>query len=157
MFRACTKCGETKPLDAFYKHPFGRDGRQSKCADCTKADVRANRQARIEYYRAYERERAKLLHRVEARQEYAKANPDRPRPLAKHESDPLKRSARIKLGNAIRDGKISRPPHCEVCSAPGDVHGHHDDYSKPLDVIWCCTACHALIHAYWRAQDRSAA
>lgn len=153
MVRACTKCGESKPLDDFYRHPFGRDGRQSKCAECTKADVKANRQARIEYYRAYERERAKLPHRVEARQEYARAHTGKPRP----ETDPTKRAARIKLGNAIRDGKVMRPPHCEVCGTPGDVHGHHDDYERPLDVIWCCTACHALIHAYWRAQERCAA
>lgn len=151
--RACTKCGQAKPLDAFYKHPFGKDGRQSKCSECAKADVRANRQARLEYYRAYEKERANLPHRVEARRAYARANPAGPR----DEADPEKRAARVKLGNAIRDGKVVRPPHCEVCGITGDVHGHHDDYTKPLDVIWCCTACHALIHAYWRALDRMAA
>lgn len=150
--RACTACGEEKPLDAFYRHPFGKDGRQTKCAECTKVAVRANRAARLEYYQAYERERAKLPHRVEARKEYARANP-RPRP----EPDPVKRAARVAFGNAVRDGKVKKPPHCEVCAAPGDVHGHHDDYSRPLDVIWCCTACHGLIHAYWRAQERVAA
>lgn len=151
--RACTKCGEQKPLDQFYKHPFGKDGRQSKCAECTKADVRANRQERIEYYRAYERQRARQPHRVEARRVYASENPVR-----MPEQDPQKRVARTALGNAVRDGKLSKPPHCEVCSTPDDkLHGHHDDYAKPLDVIWCCTACHALIHAYWRAKVRLAA
>lgn len=153
MTRVCTCCGDRKPLDAFYRHPFGKDGRQTRCAECTKASVRANRAARIEYYRAYERERARLPHRVQARSEYAKRNPG----IVRKEPDPIKRAARTALGNAVRDGKLKKPPHCEVCSAPGDVHGHHDDYNKPLDVIWCCTACHALIHAYWRAQERSAA
>ncbi len=153
MERACTKCGEAKPLDAFYKHPFAHDGRQSKCAECTKADVRANRAARIDYYRAYERERAKLPHRVQARNDYARKNPAK----THTEMDPLKKSARTTLGNGVRDGKIIKPPHCEVCGTVGEVHGHHDDYTRALDVIWCCTACHALIHAYWRAQDRSAA
>lgn len=149
----CTACGVTKPLSAFYKHPFGRHGRQAKCSECTKSAVRANRAARIEYYRAYDRERAKLPHRVNARKEYAKTHDSGPRP----ETDPVKKQARTTLSNAVRDGKVARPPHCEVCSAPGDVHGHHDDYTKPLDVIWCCSACHSLIHAYWRAQERSAA
>jgi hypothetical protein len=153
MGKVCTKCGEKKPLDAFYRHPFGKQGRQSKCADCAKADVKANRAARIEYYSAYEKERANLPHRVAARKSYALANTSGPRP----ESDPVKRAARIALGNAVRDGKMKKPPHCEVCGASGEVHGHHDDYAKPLDVIWCCTACHALIHAYWRALDRIAA
>lgn len=151
--RVCNTCEVAKPLDVFYKHPFGKDGRQSKCADCTKAGVRANRTARIEYYQAYERERAKLPHRAAARQQYARTHAAKPRP----EADPVKRAARVALGNAIRDGKIIRPPHCEVCAAPGDVHGHHDDYRRALDVIWCCTACHALIYAYWRAQERTAA
>lgn len=151
--RVCTTCGENKPLESFYKHPFGKDGRQSKCVECTKASVRANRAARIEYYRAFDRERAKLPNRVEARRIYAASHAAGPRP----ELDPQKRHARVKLGNAVRDKKIIRPPHCEVCAAPGEVHGHHDDYSKPLDVIWCCVPCHALIHAYWRAQERYAA
>lgn len=153
MLKACSCCGEEKPLDAFYKHPFGKLGRMGKCAECTKEAVRANRLARIEYYRAYERERARLPHRIEARAEYLATKQQKPRP----ERDPAKLAARRKLGNAIRDGHVIRPPNCEVCSAPGDVHGHHDDYSKPLDVIWCCIECHALIHAYWRAQDRKAA
>lgn len=150
--RVCTQCAQNKPMDAFYKHPFGKDGRQSKCAECTKAAVRANRLARIEYYQAYERERARLPHRVAARQEYQREHPKK-----YSENDPVKRDARVKLGNAVRDGRVIKAPHCEVCAAPGDVHGHHDDYTKPLDVIWCCTACHALIHAYWRAQERTAA
>jgi hypothetical protein len=151
--RACTKCGEDKPLTAFYKHPFGLAGRMSKCAECTKAAVRANRSERLEYYRAYERERAKLPHRVKARTEYAAKHKAPPRP----EPDPIKRKARVTLGNAVRDGRIAKPPQCEVCGQSEPLHGHHDDYTKPLDVIWCCTACHALIHAYWRAQERSAA
>ena len=148
----CSTCGELKPLDQFYGHPFGKHRKQSKCMECTKAAVRANRAARIEYYRAYDRQRAKHPHRVEARAEYAKQNPKR-----FSVTDPEKKEARSKLGNAVRDGRIIRPEHCEVCSVPCEPHGHHDDYSQPLDVIWCCTACHALIHAYWRAQERSAA
>jgi len=154
MLAVCKKCGEEKPVAAFYAHPFGRNGRLSKCADCTKADVRANRAARLEYYRAYERERAKLPHRVEARQQYVRQNGQRAHP----EPDPVKRSARVAVGNALRDGKLIKPPHCEVCAAPDEaIHGHHDDYTKSLDVIWCCSACHALIHAYWRAKDRRVA
>ena len=150
--RVCTKCGVEKPLDDYYRHPFGRDGYQTKCADCTKSDVRANRAARLEYYRAYDRSRARQPDRVAARVDYAKR-----KPVARPEPDPVKRVARVVLGNAIRDGVVIRPPECEVCQVPCDVHGHHDDYTKPLDVIWCCTACHALIHAYWRAQTRIAA
>jgi hypothetical protein len=151
--RECTKCGAEKPLDDFYAHPMGPKGRQSACKECVKAGVRANRQRRIDYYREYDRTRAKEPHRVEARTEYAKTNPLGPRP----EKDPVKRAARVAVGNAVRDGRIPRPPACEICQAHCDTHAHHDDYTRPLDVIWVCTACHALIHAYWRAQERRAA
>jgi len=52
--------------------------------------------------------------------------------------DPEKRKAR----NAAR--KLERQP-CEVC---GDlnVHAHHDDYSKPLDVRWLCRSHHGAVH-----------
>lgn len=153
MEKGCFKCGETKPLDAFYKHPMMADGRLNKCKDCAKRDVRSSREARAEYYRAYDRARAKQPHRVEQRKEYAKANP-----IARPEPDPIKRTARNKLYAAVRDGKIVKPPECQICSASDEVlHGHHEDYTKPLDVIWVCTGCHAFIHAYWRAQERIAA
>ena len=33
--KICTKCGETKPLDAFYRAPRNRSGRFSACIACT--------------------------------------------------------------------------------------------------------------------------
>lgn len=151
MSKACTKCGETKPLDAFYKHPMMKDGHLNRCAECVKADVRANRVARIEYYRAYDRARASEPDRKAARIARAKAHP-----TLRPETDPVKRSARVVLGNALRDGRIKRAPECEICSVSGDLHGHHEDYSKPLEVLWVCSGCHAFIHKYWRAQERAA-
>lgn len=32
--KVCTKCGETKPLDAFHKNSSGKDGRLAFCAEC---------------------------------------------------------------------------------------------------------------------------
>lgn len=26
------------------------------------------------------------------------------------------------------------------------IHGHHEDYKKPLEVVWVCFACHAIRH-----------
>lgn len=148
--RVCTKCGEEKPPEAFYKQ---RGGLQSRCADCTKAAVHAYRQRNADYYREYDRKRARDPDRVKARQEYAARTPQRPRP----EKDPIKRAARVVLGNAVRDGKIAKPKNCDVCGKPGRIHGHHDDYGKPLEVIWCCPPCHGLIHGYLRAKIRKVA
>ena len=150
--KTCTACGMEKVLDHFYKHPFGKMGVMSKCSECTKSAARANREQRAEYYKAYDRLRAKLPHRVKARVKWQKDNP-RPRP----EPDVVKRKARVDLDNAVRDGRVIKSPECEVCATPCNTHGHHEDYTAALDVLWVCTGCHALIHAYWRAQDRLAA
>lgn len=56
--------------------------------------------------------------------------------------------ARVTFGNAVRDGKVKRQP-CEACGNP-KTHGHHDDYSKPLDVRWLCTKHHAEAHRQLR-------
>ena len=58
-----------------------------------------------------------------------------------------KRHARILLNQAVQRGEITRPPFCSMCGGEADVHGHHHDYRKPLDVIWLCASCHGLAHA----------
>jgi hypothetical protein len=49
------------------------------------------------------------------------------------------------LNAAIKSGRIKRGP-CEVCGKP-KAHGHHDDYSKPLEVRWLCQKHHMQHHA----------
>lgn len=55
-----------------------------------------------------------------------------------------KKYARDVLRRAVFNGKIIKKP-CKEC---GDefTHGHHNDYSKPLDVIWLCPRHHADLH-----------
>jgi len=53
--------------------------------------------------------------------------------------------ARKKLQQAVRRGTIERQS-CEVCGATEGVHGHHEDYKKPYDVIWLCITHHAEVH-----------
>jgi hypothetical protein len=148
--KRCFKCGETKPLDAFYKHPMMLDGHLNKCAECTKADTRANRAARVEYYQAYDRTRNRHPERMTARRERQQG--------PRKETDPVKYAARNKLSNALRVGRIKKPPECQICAVCDDrLHGHHEDYTRPLDVIWVCNACHAFIHSYWRAREKAVA
>lgn len=51
-----------------------------------------------------------------------------------------KKSASYVLRGAVRAGKIKRLP-CEVCGEKRS-EGHHDDYSKPLEVKWLCSQHH---------------
>ena len=66
----------------------------------------------------------------------------------------VQKYAHILVMRAIRKGKLTRPLQCTSC---GNGHkralqGHHEDYSKPLDVIWLCDPCHKRYHAAVKRQ-----
>lgn len=132
--KTCTRCGEEKQTALFQKRKASKDGLTASCKACLSE---------------YDKSRANLPHRVEARKAYAKTesgikagNKARRKWI---ERNPIKRSAHILVGNAIRDGRLKRMP-CEICG-DGKSHGHHDDYAKPLDVRWLCDKHHNEWHA----------
>lgn len=47
---------------------------------------------------------------------------------------------------AINRGSMVRPNNCGECGNDGRIQGHHEDYSKPLEVIWLCEPCHKELH-----------
>ena len=62
--------------------------------------------------------------------------------------------ARAAIQRAIRRGKITRPNRCERCGlipplakdGRKQIHGHHQDYSRPLEVRWLCQKHHMEEH-----------
>lgn len=151
MEKPCFKCGEIKPLSAFYKHPQMPDGHVNKCKECNKKDVRQNREKNIDYYRAYDKDRANLPHRVSARAAYQATDAGRASVAASKkkwmESNTIKNAAKYMVNNAVRDGRLKKEYSCSNCGITGvRIHGHHDDYSKPLDVRWLCSKCHMAWH-----------
>lgn len=133
--KPCFKCGETLPLSAFYKHAGMADGHLNKCKECNKKDVRQNYQDNNEHYLEYEKARANLPHRIAL---------NRVTTTRMRTRFPKKYSAHNAVNNALRDGRLKRKP-CERCGSLR-VHGHHDDYSKPLDVTWLCPKHHKERH-----------
>jgi hypothetical protein len=60
--------------------------------------------------------------------------------------DPRARARQL-VGVAERDGVIVRPDTCELCAQVTPyTAAHHEDYSRPLDVLWLCGACHQRAH-----------
>lgn len=147
--KTCSVCSASLPFEAFYKHPKMADGYLGKCKECHKTHIRKVRTERSDYYKQYDRDRANNPDRVEARKEYAKTEAGiaaitkgRKKYIA---NNPDKRTAHHAVNNAVRDGRLAKSP-CEVCGSTHRIHGHHDDYSKPLEVRWLCPTHHADIH-----------
>jgi len=135
--KKCFKCGAEKPLTEFYKHKKMSDGHVNKCKDCNKKDVRENRALKVDYYRKYDVVRYKNDPIVRKRiiitaRDWRKKYPQRYK-------------AHTAVGNALRSGKIERMP-CEICGTVKNLHAHHDDYSKPLDIRWLCAEHHKKHH-----------
>lgn len=148
MKKPCKQCGLDVRLADYYRRPTTSDGLMTVCKSCHRSNVKAHRAANADYYREFDKARANLPHRVEAREQYAKT-PEGMAASARAkkryiERNPTKRAAHHTVNNAIRDGRLTRQP-CEVCGAKR-AQAHHDDYSKPLDVRWLCTTHHAEWH-----------
>lgn len=69
--------------------------------------------------------------------------------------------ARRQYGRALRDGTLTRPDACERCGRIPEgtdrIDGHHDDYTKPLDVAWLCRTCHVKADVARREREKTAA
>lgn len=144
--KTCFKCGITKTRADFYAHPQTTDGLRGNCKECSKKDSIIHRESKLEEVRKYDREREKLPHRialrVRAQAEYKKQHPDR-------------WVAKTILNNAIRWGKLSRLP-CEICGNEKS-QAHHEDYSKPLEVVWLCKPHHFQADARRRERESQTA
>lgn len=117
--KTCFKCGETKPLSEFYRHPQMSDGHLNKCIECSKAERKA----------------------------HVAKNPDAvlKTRLKQCERKPNHRNAYRAVEMAVAAGVLSKPSVCSACGCPDSerrIEAHHHDYSKPLDVIWLCSMCH---------------
>jgi hypothetical protein len=81
-------------------------------------EVKAKRKAVTDYYLATDKQRR--IHR-------------------------LKSKLAVQLvGEEIRAGRLVRLP-CVVCGE-AKSQGHHEDYDKPLEVVWLCGEHHASRH-----------
>jgi len=136
--KQCFKCEKELPLDSFYKHPAMKDGYVNKCKECNKKDVRENRAAKIDYYREYDNSRSK----TKKRRDLSSTQCKKYRQINK-----IKYAAHILVNNAIRSGRLIKQDKCSKCGdSKNMIHGHHDDYTKPLEVRWLCAICHSDWH-----------
>lgn len=149
--KTCFKCLKDKPVSEFYKHPQMGDGYLGKCKSCTKKDSNERRMlleaTNLEWVlneRARNREKSK-----KARRQGMSTKRDRAESSRKFRLKfPFKARAHTAVENAIRNGRL-KP---QKCFCGGKAQAHHEDYSKPLDVVWLCRKHHMERHVEMREE-----
>lgn len=124
--KQCSKCKELKGAEQFSRKGGGRVGTRSICRRCNSAGAH----------------------------EWNKQNPG----VANGRIERWRKENREKFlvskgtRKALKEGIITKSNACEACGRDdARLHGHHDDYSKPLEVRWLCASCHQAHH---KAMDR---
>ena len=133
--KQCRRCFAEKDEADFNRNRTAKDGLQGWCRVC---QLNGLREWNIQHP---EKRRAQL------RNQYIREIERLGGPRPTKQSSLEKRRARRRLEKAVRAGLVQRPALCEVCGCSAKVQGHHDDYTKPLDVRWLCPRCHGLTHA----------
>ena len=129
--RQCKHCGEIKPVGAFRRDRTMPDGYRYVCLSCT-----AKQNAPSLY--AY-RERNRAMVNAKRRERHHRTGYKRHIPVERERI-----YGAVKY--AVKTGRLQKPDRCNMCGANGRLHGHHRDYSKPLEVMWMCTICHGMEH-----------
>jgi hypothetical protein len=177
MTKICTGCKIEKDFTLFGKDNKAFDGLNQKCKECCKAraklTIRSERA--IENQKKYRSEwqkkkrpilnarlRERYLEKIDECREQSRIRTRKylqsEKGKTKHlettreynEKNPEKISAQRKVRNAIKTGKLIRSPYCEICKKECKTDGHHEDYNKPLEVIWMCSQCHLYHHQKYR-------
>lgn len=138
MTRVCSVCGIDKQLEENFWRRATKNGYFNRCIDCMTMIKKAVR--KTPQHKAQERE-----YRANNRDKTLEKNR---RYRERHGSTPgIRRPAHNIVAAALKSGKLVRPEECQRCLEPRPVEAHHDDYNKPLDVLWLCHRCHMRLHA----------
>ena len=134
----CSKCKEMKLLKHFTKNRSRLLGHNPYCRQCQAVYTLAYRKTKkgkmaldLAYKKwAQSQTGRRTRHRINRK--YLDMYPERCR-------------ARSAVKQATINGTLVRPKSCSNCGIDGKVHAHHEDYDKPLDVVWLCPSCHKLL------------
>lgn len=125
--KRCWMCKRNLPVGEFNYSRSNYDGLASYCRECGKEYKQQNYEQHFGEY--YERARQ---HRREKPEMY--------------------RAYSI-VEEAIKHGELIRPDVCSKCGKNDDIVAHHDDYDRPMDVVWLCLSCDRQLHADLRRKS----
>ena len=153
--KRCSRCKETKSLDAFYRNRSKKQGRECYCKSCRKEYNRQphRRAAAVRAVMKHRRtEKGREQHR-KANAKYYRSEKGKRRKLAgtkryqrNHRTETLAHRA---VAEAVKKGIIPSID-TQICGRCGDpaAHYHHNSYApaKWLHLSPVCERCHRIIH-----------
>lgn len=130
--RNCIICNVVKPYENFDIDQRRPGGITTRCRAC-----------RLEYQRKYRENNPDKVAKIQKR--WSNDNIGKITASSRNwqKRNPEKRYAHNQVAIALKSGKLKRQD-CVICGAKADAH--HEDYTKPLDVIWFCKLHHARHH-----------
>lgn len=174
--KKCPRCKIEKLFSEFNKCRTRKDGHSVYCKKCTKIKdkeyrnsengkcyiesdkyreshrkankkYRSSNQDKIKEYRSTDEYRV-IHNRGNRKYKKTERGKEAVRRQCKRyrEKYPEKVCARHLINNSVASGKTERPNHCTVCFKECTPEGHHEDYTKPLEVVWLCSQCHNNVH-----------
>lgn len=140
MNKKCIICSIEKSILEFY-------GKMRICKICHSARNKKRYEEAIKDPAYILRERARSrAYQDKTRGMKTKFDPRSHMARWRAEND-VKVKAETRARDATKKGILKSPGVCEDCLvATSKLHRHHEDYSKPLDVVWVCPKCHGKRH-----------
>lgn len=164
--KMCHGCNKELPIEKFSKNNYRKDGLQTRCKSCIRKYQEKWILDNSEHHKKlikknYEENKEKYLIK---QNEYKSKNKDKIKEMFKRyysseigreqrlkhykiykKRNPEKTRARWLVRTYLKRGKIVKKPCCN-CGSESNIHAHHNDYSKPLDISWYCRSCHSELH-----------
>ncbi len=140
IYRRCAKCKEILPLSSFYRQKRVRYRVGGYCKSCN-SDWLSN------YGASPKGREIKRRANRSYWPQYYQENRDRLQNHKKENHQPGKARTGNIVCAALKSGKLIKPDACSKCGKSWcQIQAHHEDYNKPLEVIWLCKSCHRRKH-----------
>jgi hypothetical protein len=138
LYKTCSQCCINQPLENYYRSKENVDGHRHDCKRCVGFRTSKYRREHpgsgilsAKIWKGNHHDKIKVVS-----ERYRRLHP---------QAVECARLVRVNvLGN-----RLAKPNICSCCGHSFEIrhiHGHHRDYSKPLDVTWLCHWCHIALH-----------
>ena len=152
--KKCKRCGEEKLLECFYADKRKTDGHKNVCKECVLKNGAIYRNKNREKIRKRDRQngyienlsKERKIKRAKYKKEWLVKNKKKHSGYYHYHDGGKKGKAKRAI---VKLRKNEQPQKCSICNIEIEsikLHGHHPNYNKPFEVVWCCPRCHGRIH-----------